>query len=50
LQHSKIIFKKKKFGNECKEGKNKMGAHTFKEGSSKFTSGRELMTAHFMQI
>jgi hypothetical protein len=26
----------------------KMGAHTFKEGSSKFTSGRELTTTHFM--
>jgi len=46
----KIVFDKRKLGNGCEEGRKNMGAHTFKEGSSKLTSGRELMIAHFIRI
>jgi hypothetical protein len=37
-------------GNGCEEGKENMGAHTFKEGSFELASGRELTTAHFIWI
>jgi hypothetical protein len=37
-----------KLGNECKERRENRGFHTFKEGSSKLASGRELTITHFM--
>jgi hypothetical protein len=33
------MFDKRKPGNGCKEGRENMRAHTFKEGSSNLTSG-----------
>jgi hypothetical protein len=44
------IFDIRKPGNGCKERRKNMGAHSFKDRSSKLASGRELMIAHFIQI
>ncbi len=42
------IFDKRKLGNGCEERRENMGAHAFKEWSSKLASGKELMTTHFI--
>jgi hypothetical protein len=47
---TKTIFDIRNLGNGCKEGKENMGTHTFKDGSSKLTSGKELTTAHLIRI
>jgi hypothetical protein len=46
----KTIFDIRKSRNGCKEGRENMGTHTFKDRSFELISGRELITAHFIRI
>jgi hypothetical protein len=44
----KTIFNRRKPGNGWEKRRKNMGAHTFKEASSKLASGKKLMTTHFI--